>query len=639
MRGRYVVTRVVYFSGALLALGAAVLWAYWPGLTGPFLFDDYSNLSLLKMIGGDLHADSLRDYFMASNSGPTGRPISMASFLLNDFSWPSVAEPFKYTNLLLHLINGLLVCWVTYLLLLRSGGVQRQETAFYVSIFLAAFWLLNPYQMSSVMYVIQRMALMSVFFVLSGLVFYIKGRCALEQGRVVPAYALILFGYFWGAVVGIFAKENAVIFVLLVPLIEVFFFSNQEKKRDWFLKLIILFPLACFFLMLLLQWPGHKIEYELIRDFTIQERLLSQGRAVGYYLLRYLVPGVGYVGVLADGFDKSTALFSPPSTAIFLLLHVSLLVVAVLLRRALPLFSFGVLFFYVAHLLESTYLPLELLFEHRNYLPSIFLVLGLAHLSWSRGWLLIGGAVIFACIILTRVQAGFWSNEHDLKAIMMVENPSSERAALVFAEYVQRALGHKDAISVIEDYRKINGVGTEGATNLIKLQCLAGEDNQQSFELLKSSVRTYRGKAVFLAQQVREIGALVVSQRCNYLSLDMLQEFVDAYYEYWPKNELLDQTYLISSAHIKLIGGDYQGFKYLMYRALEVTRNPELDLDVCNWFESAGQREDACYCYNVRRPESWEMVDFSRNKLRRFYGYNEKIQGGFSSGIERSCSN
>jgi len=622
---------------ALLALIAAVLWAFWPALQGPFLFDDYSNLSLLKVIDGEINAESLRTYFMAGNTGPTGRPISLLSFLLNDFTWPSSAESFKYTNLLLHLINGLLLCWLTFLLLLRNKKGSA-ETTFYIALLMAAFWLLNPYQMSSVMYVVQRMALLATFFVLSGLVIYVKARYVMQQGRVVFGYFLILLAYFWGALVGALAKENAAIFVLLVPLIEFFFFTNKSERKPWQLSFIIWAPFVFFFVLLFLQWPSQKIEYELIRDFTLQERLLSEGRAVGYYLWRYLIPGVGYVGVLADGFDKSVDLFTPISTFFFLLLHATLVMSAVWLRKRLPLFSFGVLFFYVAHSLESTHIPLELMFEHRNYLPSAFLVLGLAHFPWKKTLFLTGIGVVLLCVFLTHVQARFWSDEHDLKAIMVSENPTSERAALVFADYVQRRMGNKAALEMLDRYALSNDVGIEMATNIIKLRCLTGTDDEEAFKALKDSVHTYRGKMAYLVSRAIELSGVVLSGSCQYLDLDKLQEFLDAYYVAWPKNDMSDQSYLVASAHVQLVGGDYDGFKHTMYEALEVLDNPELALNLCGWFDSVGQKEDACYCFSSQQPSQEKVRDLERNKLRRFYGYSKKVHGRFADGIDRSCT-
>src|SRR5688572_21721234 len=88
-----------------LLLAGATLW---PALGGPFLFDDLGNLERLAIVGGELDWDHVRDY-LASFPGAVGRPLAALSFLLNDLGWPSDPWSFKLTNLLLHLLNGVLV--------------------------------------------------------------------------------------------------------------------------------------------------------------------------------------------------------------------------------------------------------------------------------------------------------------------------------------------------------------------------------------------------------------------------------------------------------------------------------------------------------------------------------------------------
>ncbi len=51
---------------------------------------------------------------------------------------------------------------------------------------------------------------------------------------------------------------------------------------------------------------------------------------------------------------------------------------AFLLRRRYPLLLLAVLFFLVGHSMESTLIPLEMVYEHRNYLPGMLVCLALA---------------------------------------------------------------------------------------------------------------------------------------------------------------------------------------------------------------------------------------------------------------------
>jgi len=285
----------------------------WPTLTGPFLFDDYSNLNALREVGGNLTLEGVKNYITDKSAGPTGRPLSMLSFLINDVYWPSNAESFKYTNILIHILNGLALTWLI-LMIARRHFVELDARLKVAAILLAGFWVLNPYHLSSIAYVIQRMALLSAFCVLVGLIVFIKGRVFLEKGKKKTGYTLIWTGYVVGAGIGALFKENAAVFFFLAPLMEHLLFGKASKeKKPFLLTLTFLVPILAlvFFLASYILWQHAYIWY---RDFTLTERLLSQSRTMGYYLWRYIVPGVGYSGIYTDGFEKSTDLFQPAST-------------------------------------------------------------------------------------------------------------------------------------------------------------------------------------------------------------------------------------------------------------------------------------------------------------------------------------
>ena len=84
---------------------------YLAGLGGDFLFDDYPNLELLGTYGTIDSWDKFYNFLHSGFAGPTGRPIALASFLLDANTWPTTSYPFKYTNLMLHLLNGALLAW------------------------------------------------------------------------------------------------------------------------------------------------------------------------------------------------------------------------------------------------------------------------------------------------------------------------------------------------------------------------------------------------------------------------------------------------------------------------------------------------------------------------------------------------
>src|SRR3546814_6648514 len=97
---------------AALAIATALIfivaWAYWPGLTGPFLLDDGVNLAPLGDNGGVHDWHRALSFINEGRSGPLHRPVSMASFLANAQDWPADPLPFTATNLLTHFLTPLL---------------------------------------------------------------------------------------------------------------------------------------------------------------------------------------------------------------------------------------------------------------------------------------------------------------------------------------------------------------------------------------------------------------------------------------------------------------------------------------------------------------------------------------------------
>jgi len=89
---------------AVVLVGAFYLML--PGVTGPFIFDDFPNLQNLREVGDHFTRESIGRYLAAWQGNP-GRPLAALSFLIEDHAWPSDPESFKRNNLLWHLLVGL----------------------------------------------------------------------------------------------------------------------------------------------------------------------------------------------------------------------------------------------------------------------------------------------------------------------------------------------------------------------------------------------------------------------------------------------------------------------------------------------------------------------------------------------------
>ena len=593
------------------------LLTLWPALSGPFLFDDQPNLKALTLLQGVVNQSNLTDYLAENAAGPTGRPLSMLTFLLNDVYWPSQPSSFKYTNLLFHILNGLLLAWLVLAIVRQWAGALSQRYVV-LSLLVAVFWVVNPYQLSSVMYVVQRMAQLSTMCVLAGLLLYLCGRRFLATEERGKGYSLIWLGYLVGAGVGVLFKENAALFVLLVPLFEWLLFPAVDSKRarPLLLKATLGLP-AVAMLLLLGSYFFANHAYDWSRDFTLAERLLSQGRAVGYYLWRYLVPGVGYIGVYADGFEKSVGLLQPVSTLAWIVIHTLIVMLAVVCARRLPLLSLGILFFYVAHSMESGAIPLELFFEHRNYLPSMLLLLGILHIPRQRLAIMVMVPVVLACAGLQYIQAQFWGDEQHLAKIMMVENPKSERAVMAYANYLEQQGDMVDSLIVMREYIDQYPFGIEIALKTARMACYLGVDSNRDAEILAASTAEYRGKAEPMVRQVKDLARWVHEGQCKSLTFAQLDQFLDSYMKAYPRDSAATQAQYVARAHLAYYQGNYANFHQRMTLALEARPNLSLAYSACSQFTVIGGPQYGCKCFHKYEYMMTEYADSEKTLVQK----------------------
>ena len=356
------------FAAACLLLLSIAWWIYQPGISGPLLLDDWANLSVLENAPVD-DWSGFRSFVFGNASGPTGRPVSMLSFLLDGRSWPIDVASSKQTNILIHLLCalsllGLAVC------VFHSVGVRRPRISL-LAFFATAIWVLHPLNVSTVLYLIQRMTLLVTLFSLLGLICFFVGRTLIIQD-VTKGMSLLLLALFPFGLLAILSKENGVLLLASFVIIELTLFQKLETNKAytrWF-RFGVILPL-CLFVSYLGVTFLPSIEAYNFRSFSLLERLLTESRILIDYLANIFFPQIQGFGLYHDDIVVSTTLWQPLTTLLSVACILLLLVLSIRMRTAEPMFSFAVLWFFVWHFLESSYLPLELYFEHRNYLPMI----------------------------------------------------------------------------------------------------------------------------------------------------------------------------------------------------------------------------------------------------------------------------
>ncbi len=448
---------------AILALGLLV---YWPGLAGGYVFDDFGNLvDNTALAQSALHAHFWHAIWSA-DAGPLDRPLSMLTFAAQMWFTGMHPWPLKLANVLLHLFNG----WLVWLLSVRVLGWLESRAprpwlvaAPTLALLATAAWVLAPIQLTAVLYVIQREESLASAFVLLGLLAYWHGRMRLIDGRrgalawvwgslalgttlavlaketgvMLPAYAFVLE---WVVLRGALARPT-----LATPTTPTTIPTPASSRSG-------LHPLIPVFVVLLLipgalglAWllPGalNGTAYAA-RPFTLAERLFTEGRVLVDYLRWIVLPTPNALSLYHDDIRVSTGWLSPWTTLASWAFLAALLGAALALRRRLPLFAFGVLWWFAGQSLLSTFVPLELVYEHRNYLPDwgVFLALFALLFTWSppdagrRGTLrLLTVGAVSALIALyglfTGLRAQVWGNPYRLAYFEATTHPQSPRAS------------------------------------------------------------------------------------------------------------------------------------------------------------------------------------------------------------------
>ena len=411
----------------LLLLLTVCLYAI--GLDSDFLLDDTSNLSGLA----EVEQHGFFYYIFSGTAGPSGRPLSLLTFALQYPAWPDNPAAFKAVNLALHCLNGILV-WLISARLIALLEPDRGRRRLFVC-FTTALWLLHPLQLSTVLYVVQRMTLLSALFTLAGLWAYLCCRDAVIQRPGPRAYLKFMAPVALCLVLAILAKENGILLLLYIIVIEKTLYASRGAGLKNGLLLVLALPLLALLVYLLADLNGLIAGYHN-RPFTLAERLLTQPSVLLVYLKNILLPVHGAFGLYHDDFPVSAGLLAPPYTLLAIAGLFLLFLAGLRYRKSAPVFSFAVLWFLAGHVLEASFVNLELYFEHRNYLPLLGILFGLNYLllkfmkrrQYRRSAGLAGlvfGALVMGAFYL---EVTLWS-EPRLQALEWVKNhPASERA-------------------------------------------------------------------------------------------------------------------------------------------------------------------------------------------------------------------
>lgn len=553
---------------AVVSLVVLVFFLYLPGIGAVFVLDDYHILEHMGFVGGLSDFNSLMSFLGSGGGGPLGRPVALLTFAANAQNWPADPVPFILTNISIHAFNTLLVFYFVYLLFVSlARGEQKQ--ALYIAISCAILWGLHPSHVSSVLYVVQRMTILSGLFSLLVFIAYFLLRQALLDQRLYRASGAALLCALFSAA-AVLSKENAVLIPLFLLLVEVFLRWNgapNTKLADYLYRYILIpaaLAVAVYPLKIAIDDVIHYVEVgerlEYGRSFTMWERLLTQGRVLFDYMTSILIPKMQSAGVFHDQYRISKGAFSPPSTFFTWWLHIVAIVATIRFRKIYPVCSFGILWFYAGHLIESTVVMLEIKFEHRNYLPSLGLIIALvgavSHIVSSiiSRFMILGGASIIAAVLLW-FSTSLWGQPYKAAVVWAHENPGSPRA---LEEAARRSIIYTGDVITAEEYFKDMIAVAPFAVNELKY--------------MLAFCKTYDGKPPNWKNYARRIASdprdwtLVkvihsllnaeIAGECDMVTYDGILELIDGFrhnkvYANHPSSDLIDQSEYEAAAYFQ----------------------------------------------------------------------------------------
>lgn len=408
------------------------------GLPGDFLLDDSFNIvSNTGIQLRSLDPRSVMDAAFSIQHGGLSRTLPTLTFAL-DYYRGGGLDPatFKTTNIAIHALTTLALAWFLRELLLVAGVAGNR--ARWGALAFALAWGLHPLQVSSVLYIVQRMQTLATLFLVLALLTYLRARQAQIEGRHGRT-GWILASLLWVLALG--CKEDAVLlpaYLLALELTVLRFRAADprlaQRLRQGFVAATLVGAAVYLFVVLPHFWSW---DAYATRDFSSWERLLTQGRVLCLYLGQILLFAPDRMTFFYDWLAPSRGLLNPWTTLAALLLLAGLLALAWRMRHRLPLFSLGVFLFFAGHFITSNVVGLELAFEHRNHFPLIGVVLAVGSLlaEASRRIRLRPAAAASVCLFVlgamataTAARAHAWSDGSGLAAYHTRIAPQSGRA-------------------------------------------------------------------------------------------------------------------------------------------------------------------------------------------------------------------
>lgn len=385
---------------AFLSLFILLCLAYGNSLQGVWVFDD--------------HHDILRNEVLSSFTWPAFvqkyitdhffRPLAILSFVMNYHLGGYDIYGYHIVNFTIHYISAIFIFLFVYkTMLLPSIAEQYRVHAYSIALLTAVFWCTSPLHVTAVTFVTQRYTSLAGMFYFMTLFFFVRGRTADKQSSAARQYIFCAIS----AVMAFLSKENAAMLPISLYLYDLLLIRGASRENIYKDTKRVIWPLAVLVLLMVLylSTTGFPLDYKSY-TFTMKERLLTEPRIVLFYISLLIYPVSTRLAFDQD-YVLSSSFFVPWTTGVSIFIILGLIGYAFSVMRKRPLIAFCILFFFINLLIESSFIPIEIIWEYRNYVPSLsFFILAALFMIWvlqlfqdkKAIFIMVVGCIIFLLI-------------------------------------------------------------------------------------------------------------------------------------------------------------------------------------------------------------------------------------------------
>jgi tetratricopeptide (TPR) repeat protein len=470
-----------YLQPLLLAIAVALTYGH--TLDVPFYLDDFSSIQENPVIYQ--WQGTLAELWHFSPL----RIVGYLSFALNYQVHQFQVAGYHIINIVIHFLTG---CAVLGLLrgLVRTpllAPTLSDDTKRWLPLVVALIFVLHPLQIQAVTYIVQRLASLAALFYIGTMACFIQARLSeVAWQRTLWIIACILL-----ALLAFFTKQNTATLPIALLLLELTFFPLhlQRLLLVGAIALSGLMALGSFMALVLDQNPFSLQAMQALTQETTEisrtSYLATQMSVLWTYLGLFIWPATSHIDYdypITEGFLEANDNYHLiarllHSEALWALAgHLILLGIAIYSFRRKPLIAFSIIFYYLAHSIESGLIPIrDVIFEHRTYLPN----LGLCILS---GWLLVVtlsksedldsiyyplslvlGVLLFLILGLATWQRNHtWRDPIALWQHNVAQSPNKQRGWIILGKHLLQADRPAEGLKVLEEHAVVKNYHADG---------------------------------------------------------------------------------------------------------------------------------------------------------------------------------